>query len=179
MKGFLDVGAAVITAAIYTQSIKGTVFSSNFVGLTAQNVNPSFIVDQHSYLTPFGTQDTECSATGGLATYDTCYIPSPFRSGAASSRGLKAGSGVVTYVQLDVIANPNGYGIDCTRVGGANEGTGGTLIFNNVSATGSINIYSTPFTMGPTEAIKCGSLGGGAGIDLRLKGIVVDSDVTN
>ena len=179
-KSFVNVGGVVIIATVLTLAIKGTIFGANFVGVTSKNVNPSFIVDQTAYMTPIGTLDTECTATGGLVTYDTCYIPSPFSTATAADRGLRVGKGVVTYLQLDIITNPNGVNVDCSVVSGANTATGGTVLFADITASGSVNIYSTPFVLGPTEAIKCGTTDSNvAGLDIRLKGIMIDSDVTS
>jgi hypothetical protein len=178
-RGGVAVGTTVILASVLGLAIRGTTFVGNTVGLTSLNTNPSIIVDTESYLTPIGAAGTECSGTGGTTTRDTCLIASPFNS-SASSRGLRTGTGVVRYLQLEVVANPTAAKIDCSVVAAANTATGGTALVTNAQATGSIATYTTPFTVGPTQFIKCGTLSTTtASTRLRLRGIMMDSNLVN
>lgn len=176
VKGILLVGGAVVGASIMGTAIKGSIIGSNFVGVPSQNANVSFISGSSAYLT---TVSAYATATGGLAKYDTILAASPYNS-TASTRGLRTGTGVVRYMQLDIISNPSGATIDCTKVSGTETGTGGTVYFNNITTTGSVNMYSTPFVLGPTEYIKCASLSASqAGLSARLRAVMMDSDVVN
>lgn len=153
--GIFKVGSGPLTKRAAVLAIIGTIFASNFVG---KSTTSSFIVQDQAILTPQVAFDT---GSGGLATvgtdltYDTIVATSPFDSDAAS-RGLKTGTGVVWMLVFDLIKNPQGASFDCTRTRvGAKAATGGTLLANNVTATGTTTVYSTPFTLGPTEEVKC------------------------
>jgi hypothetical protein len=178
--GNMKVGKGTIATVAAALAVVGTIFAQNFVG---KGPNSSFIALNRAYLTPVVA--TACASgcdrtgSGGLAKYDTLLADSPYGAGAAA-KGLRSGSGVVWRAQLDIIANPNGVSIDCTRVGGAGTATGGTLIFTDVSATGSIVSYNTPFTLGPTEKVKCGTLGTpGSSFRAELRLWMGDSRVIN
>src|SRR4051812_16115030 len=102
----LRVGKSPVAAVIMSLVTAGTVVGTNFVG---RNPNSSFIAETSSYLTPAWAAATN---TGGLAKYDTIRLASPFGSGA-TAKGLRAGTGVVRYLQLDIIANPKAVALDC------------------------------------------------------------------
>lgn len=174
--GILVGGTAGIATTILTLAIGGSVFfQGNVVGDTAKNANPSFIAGVRAIMTPAIATST---ATGGLAKYDTIYLSSPYNS-TASTRGLRTGSGVYRYLQLDIVANPTGAQITCTKVKGVHTATGGTVLLSG-TATGSIATYSTPVVTGPTEGIKCGmGTNPKSAFSAVLRGIAGDSDVTN
>jgi hypothetical protein len=168
----------VVTGGLLALAIAGSIISQgNFVCDYAKNPNCGLVSGVRAMVTPAVAIDTN---SGGLAgRYDTLKVDSPFRSGA-SARGLRTGSGVVWTAQLDIIANPKGVSLDCTKVIGNKQSTGGTVIFNNITQTGSINLYSTPFTLGPTESVKCGSISAvTSAFSGALRLIMSDSDVVN
>lgn len=166
-----------ITAATVSAAMAGSVFlGGQTVTDTAQNPYPSLVAGTFPYNTYF---TTTCTATGGLAAYDTCLLQTPFNS-SASSYGLTTGTGVVRYLQLDVIANPAGGKIDCTVNNATRTATGGTLRFTDVSGTGTVNTYTTAFTMTPNDYIKCGSLTNPtSSFSAKLWGIIGASNVVN
>lgn len=172
------VGASGIAGSLLTLAIAGSVFGTNFVCNTAKNPNCSWILGTRSFLTPAIAQSTE---TGGQLTYDVISMPSPFNS-TASTRGLRTGTGTVTYLELDIISNHSEAPIDCTVVDAARTATGGTVLISNATATGSITRYTTPFTLGPTQRIKCGTMKtqtGATVFSASLRATLMDSDVTN
>ena len=175
-KGAAVIGTVAVAAGLLSQAIRGSVFTSNVVGRTDLNPNVSFILGTNAFFTP---TLSVCTATGGLTTYDTCLITSPYNS-SASTRGLKTGTGVVQYLQFDMIANPKGVTVDCTKAAAAKTATGGTLLVTDATATGSVVTYTTPFTLGPTEVIKCGArTDPGANFSAQIRAIFIDSNVTN
>jgi len=182
-KRSVQAGKKGILVSILAVAIGGSFYAAgNFVGDTGANPNVSFVNGFRAVLTPQIVID---SNTGGVksgdATYDTLLASSPYDS-TASTRGLRTGSGVVRFLQFDIISNPEGVGFDCTKVGSVNSATGGTVFVDNVSATGSINIYSTPFALGPTEYVKCGTRGTMAApttFSGSLRLYMGDSDVVN
>lgn len=170
--GTFGVGTVILAVAM-----AGSFFGANFVVDTAKNPNGGLVYGTRGVETPTEAEDT---GSGGLAKYDTITAQSPFNSSTATLRGLKVGSGVVRYVQLDVIANPKGAVIDCSVVNGPLTATGGTAIISNAVATGSTLTYSTPFVLGPTQRIKCGSLTNpGSGLNAKLFFTTTYSEVTN
>lgn len=175
--GILVGGTAGIASAILTAAIGGSVFfQGNLVGDTAKNPNAGLLLGTRSIVTPVVATST---ATGGLAKYDTIIAASPFNS-TASTRGLKTGTGVVRYLQLDIVSNPSAVNIDCSVVNTTNTGTGGTALVTNASATGSTLTYSTPFTLGPTQYVKCGTTNTMvSGFSAVLRLIMGDTDVVN
>lgn len=167
-----------VAAAVIAQVIPGSYIGTNFVGLTAKNVNAGLLIDQQAVVTPIGAVNP-CTSSGGSATYDTCLLASPYND-TAHLRGLRTGSGWVQYLQLDVLANPYESKVDCSVVLAPNSATGGTALFEDVTATGSTNRYSTPFVLGPTQYIKCGVLNNqGTGLVLRLRGVMNDSEISS
>lgn len=166
-----------ITAATVAGAMGGSLFlGGQTVTDTVQNPYPSQIASTFPYQTYFSTT---CTATGGLAAYDTCLLQNPYNS-SASSYGLTTGTGVVRYLQFDLIANPSAGKIDCTKVSAAGSATGGTLLVTDASATGAVATYTTAFTMTPTDSIKCGSLTNPtASFSAKLWGIIGASNVIN
>lgn len=174
----LKAGVAAINSTITSLMVKGSILANggNFVCNSITNPNCGFVYGVQGINIPAYAKDT---GTGGLAKYDTNIAASPFNS-SASARGLKTGTGVVTYLQYNVISNPKGVNIDCSKVAATKTGTGGTALVTDASATGSTVTYSTPFVMGPTEYIKCGSLGTpGASFSGTLLFLSTYSEVVN
>lgn len=91
-----------------------------------------------------------CTATGGLTTYDTCYMPSPLTTtGALKSVSIQCGNVAK--------ALPSDLGF----VKAANSATGAALPnFNNVSlGTGATFFYGTGYTIwNPADKLKLGTL---------------------
>lgn len=173
------VGATgVVTVGLLATAIIGSIITQgNFVCDYGKNPNCGLVLGIRGVVIPAYAQDT---GTGGLSgKYDTIKVDSPFRSDA-STRGLRKGSGASFFAKLDIAANPTGASIDCTVVNGTKQSTGGTLIFDNKSATGTIAVTTTPIVLGPTESVKCGSI---STIDSRFSGslllLMADSDVVN
>ncbi|WP_146118964.1 hypothetical protein [Blastopirellula marina] len=161
-----------VPALVVHQAIVGSYIGSNFIGLSAKNANPSFLVDTTAYITAVGTEGDECDKTG-------CWLPSAYSS-TASTRGLKTGSGVMTLLVADMIANPLEARLDCTKGGSATSNTGGTLIVTDLVGTGATATYQTAFVVGPTEGIRCKwSNGTNTGAQVRIKGLMMYSDVTS
>lgn len=93
-------------------------------------------------------RDVTCTATGGLAKYDTCITANPLSS-----------TGVVVRAQLELGNNPAGGTFDCGFVKAANSATGTTLIENSVSATGANSYYTTGTAhWNGADFIKCGTI---------------------
>lgn len=186
VKTGIALGRTGVLPAILAVAIGGSIYlAGNTVFQTDKNPNAGLVSGIRAMYTPIGVDQTSpCTATGGTTTadvtiYDTCLVSSPYNSTAAT-RGLRTGTGWVHSLQLDIISNPTNVSIDCTKVSGPNVSTGGTLLFNNQSGTGTTAFYSTPFTLGPTEYIKCGTFGTPAsGFSARIRGVMSDSDITN
>lgn len=177
----MAVGGAIGATAL-ALGIAGTVFfGGNLVGDSSQNPNPSYIVGTKAYETPITATST---ATGGVTTYDTLLIATPY-STTAPTFGLRTGTGIIKSLQLDIIANPAAAKIDCSVVNAVKTATGGTALVQDASASGSIAVYypstsTSPITLGPTQFIKCGTVGTiTSSFSARLTGILSDSDVIN
>lgn len=169
----LKIGRGPVAAAVLAAAAVGTFFGTNLV---SEQKTVSVIAETRAFLVGTSTGSVN---TGSVASYDTLLLSSPFNADA-STRGLQTGTGVSHYLQLDVVANPTGASFDCSKVAAADTGTSGTLYFNNISVTGSVNTYDTKVVLGPTEYVKCGTLDTViTGTTLRLRGLFSDSDVEN
>jgi len=157
--------------------MKGSVVTQgNFVCDTAKSATCGIVMGLRGVFNPKLLQDT---GSGGLQKYDTITGTSPFDS-TASTRGLKTGTAAVLFAMLEIVSNPNNVSLDCSVVDGALTETGGSLIFNNVAGTGALALYNTPFTIGPTQRFKCGSITDpAAGFDANVLLISAYSEVDN
>ncbi|WP_145423007.1 hypothetical protein [Symmachiella dynata] len=164
-KGFLYVGGgAAILATILALAIKGTIFGANFVGLTALNANPSFIVDRDGYLASVVTDSDDCSNTG-------CTVHNPFDEDAAD-RGLQTGSSSNILMLVTMIANPTGYAADCW-IGPSNEGSGGYItLAEDLTATGTTVLTMSGTIVNPTHDFNCNFPAGvNTGVNMDIKGL--------
>lgn len=151
----IKAGLGVVTSTIQSLMIKGSFLArGQFVCDSIANPNCGLVYGVKGYDVPSYAKDT---GSGGLAKYDTIIARCPFNASTAAARGLKTGTGVGFYTQLDIIANPANASLDCSVVSGPNTGTGGTAIISNASGTGTIATSTTPFTCGPTQYVKCGT----------------------
>ncbi len=150
----LKVGLGAVAVAIAALTIKGSILvRGQVVCDSVANPNCGLVYGVQGFDIPAYGKDT---SSGGLAKYDTILDRSPYNS-TATTRGLKTGTGVVRWAILNIISNPKAAKIDCSKVATTKTGTGGTALFEDKSATGSTSIYSTPFVLGPTEYVKCGT----------------------
>lgn len=159
----MKVGLGAISGAILALAVRGTVFvnGGNVVSNPVRNPNSGIVYGVQALFTPAVEEST---ATGGNvkvnggAKYNTINLELPFGPDAAA-RGQRSGSGIVYLHKLDIVRNGNGISLDCVIKNTALGGTGGTMIFNNVSATGSY-VYQTAVEFsGLTQHGKCGTLG--------------------
>jgi len=100
----------------------------------------------------FRVDDVTCTATGGVAAYDTCLIKNPF-----------SGSGVIQRVAVEFGNNHANGTLDCGLIPTEKTGTGSfktTLINNASGGTGALaGTYTTATQVWHGgEYIKCGSL---------------------
>jgi len=169
----LKVGKGPILTSILALAVAGSAFLGNVV---FRGDTGGIIAGTRAAIISANTG----SVLGSGSTVSTVYLPSPFAAGA-SRFGYRTGSGVGTYFQLDIVANPTAASWDCHRTVGKSTGTASTTaIFTNVAATGSINVSQTALTFGPTQGIACHTLGRiNSTTNLRLRSLFSDSDVTN
>lgn len=103
---------------------------------------------------------TGSTATGGLVGgvgYNTVAINSPKSSTNAPLNGISSGTGVVNYIQIDVVAPQKAGVLTCSIGPASTRGTGGTVVINKIPMfTGQTIIRGTgAWTMGPTQAFHC------------------------
>lgn len=169
----------VVAAGLLALAIRGSfIAQGNFICDIGKNPNCGIVSGTRAEFVPLYAPST---ATGGDVHYDTILAPSVFNAAVAAAQGHRTGSGVVhPGLQLHIISNPTGAPLDCSVVGGPNSATGGTVLFANVSATGSIATYDSSIVLGPTQDIKCGTMGTpAAGFSAELRGVMNDSAVVN
>jgi hypothetical protein len=180
--GVIRAGLGAVSATILNLAVKGSFLArgGNFICENAANPDCGFVSGNRAEMIPFYGL-SPATATGGLAKYDSIRIPSPFRSAVAATRGHRTGTGVIQPgIQLHILANPKGASLDCTKTAAANTATGGTVYFNNVSATGSVVTYDSSIVLGPNENFKCGTNSAAvAGLSFEIRGRMNDSAVTN
>ncbi len=102
----------------------------------------------------YASHTVTCTATGGLAKYDTCISPQ------FSKFGIGSGVLVAEMSSLEIGNSPISVGIDCGVVKATSTASGSSLVNNYQTATGSIVRFTTGATVvvNGADYIKCGSL---------------------
>lgn len=146
--GAITLVTGAVLGVVGTAQIKGDVRVEDSGKIDFRGANVVLAVSGSDLLR---IADHTCTATGGVATYDTCLFDNPL-----------SGSGVLHRIQLEIGNAPVGSGdIDCSIVTAAGSATGTSLpnMNNVVAISGAVAVYSTGSqVMQAGDFIKCGTL---------------------
>ena len=158
---------AVAGALTVVGAIVGATLTSGGDIATTTTGNVSMTIDSTSYLTYI---EDDCTATGSIATYETCNLENP-KSFTGSIKWLE--------IQVSTAADTTAV-VDCGVV--ANGATGsGTDIFSDEDLTAGVHAVTpggTEVLLGPDQRVKCvTSSGTGQNLSAKIKTWMVEAEL--
>lgn len=161
-------------AATLALGIGGTLFyQGNLVSLREYNQAALLRTTAYNVVSQSGSTATGGLKSGPVGNYNAIFIKTPFNATDAAANGVQAGSGILTYAQIDAIAPQGSNTITCSVANNSVRGTGGTTVIPRTTiGTGTIVVRSTgAFLVGPTESFRC-SLGSAPSASFNAKALL-------